>query len=49
MFGNIPHPAPGEHEQLVQTFVKNASLAQELMAQHIVSAASRFGYDISIF
>jgi DNA-binding FadR family transcriptional regulator len=50
MFGNIPHAARGEHEELVQAFVdRNAAVARELMGQHIVSAASRFGYDISHF
>jgi GntR family transcriptional regulator, transcriptional repressor for pyruvate dehydrogenase complex len=50
MFGNIPHAARAEHEQLLQAFSeRNAAAARELMGRHIVSAASRFGYDISFF
>jgi DNA-binding FadR family transcriptional regulator len=50
MFGKIPHAARAEHESLVQAFTdKNAAAAREIMGQHIVSAASRFGYEISIF
>ncbi len=48
MFGNIPHAARDEHEALVQAFVdKDATLARRLMGEHIVSAASRFGYEIA--
>lgn len=48
MFGNIPHAARGEHEALVQAFAdKDAALARRLMGEHIVSAASRFGYEIA--
>lgn len=50
MFGNIPHAARDEHEKLVQAFAdKNAAAARELMGQHIVNAASRFGYDIAFY
>jgi DNA-binding GntR family transcriptional regulator len=50
MFGKIPNAARGEHETLIQAFVdKDAAAARELMGRHIVSAASRFGYDISFF
>jgi DNA-binding FadR family transcriptional regulator len=50
MFGNIPNAARNEHEALVRAFVdRNSAAARELMGQHIVSAASRFGYDISFF
>lgn len=48
MFGSIPHAARGEHEVLVQAFIdKDAALARKLMGEHIVSAASRFGYEIA--
>jgi DNA-binding FadR family transcriptional regulator len=48
MFGNIPHTARDEHEALVQAFLdKDAALARRLMGAHIVSAASRFGYEIA--
>jgi DNA-binding FadR family transcriptional regulator len=48
MFGNIPHAARDEHEALVQAFEdKDAALARRLMGEHIVSAASRFGYEIA--
>jgi DNA-binding GntR family transcriptional regulator len=48
MFGNIPHAARDEHEALVQAFIdKDAALARRLMGEHIVSAASRFGYEIA--
>lgn len=48
MFGNIPHAARDEHEALVQAFIdKDAVLARRLMGEHIVSAASRFGYEIA--
>lgn len=48
MFGNIPHTARDEHEALVQAFLdKDAALARRLMGEHIVSAASRFGYEIA--
>ncbi len=48
MFGNIPHAARDEHEALVQAFIdKDAGLARRLMGEHIVSAASRFGYEIA--
>jgi DNA-binding FadR family transcriptional regulator len=48
MFGNIPHAARDEHEALVQAFMdKDAALARRLMGEHIVSAASRFGYEIA--
>jgi DNA-binding FadR family transcriptional regulator len=48
MFGNIPHAARGEHEELVQAFIaKDSVLARRLMGEHIVSAASRFGYEIA--
>jgi DNA-binding GntR family transcriptional regulator len=50
MFGEIPHAARAEHEALVQAFIdRNAPLARELMGQHIVSAASRFGYEIAVY
>jgi GntR family transcriptional repressor for pyruvate dehydrogenase complex len=50
MFGNIPHAARGEHEDLVAAFVANdAGAARTIMGQHIVSAASRFGYEITFF
>jgi len=48
MFGNIPHTARDEHEALVQAFEdKDGPLARRLMGEHIVSAASRFGYEIA--
>lgn len=48
MFGHIPHAARDEHEALVQAFAdKDAALARRLMGEHIVSAAARFGYEIS--
>jgi DNA-binding FadR family transcriptional regulator len=50
MFGTIPNSARAEHEALVQAFIDgNATLARELMGQHIVSAASRFGYEIAVY
>lgn len=50
MFGNIPNAARAEHDMLVQAFAnKDSARARELMGQHIVEAASRFGYDISFF
>ena len=50
MFGNIPNAARGEHETLVQAFRdKDAATARTLMGQHIVAAASRFGYEIAFF
>jgi len=50
MFSNIPHAARGEHEELVQAFIDhNAPAARQIMGQHIVSAASRFGYEIEFF
>ncbi len=48
MFGNIPHEARREHEALILAFIdKNSGLARKLMGEHIVSAASRFGYEIA--
>lgn len=48
MFGNIPHAARDEHEALVQAFIgKDSALARRLMGEHIVNAASRFGYEIT--
>jgi GntR family transcriptional repressor for pyruvate dehydrogenase complex len=50
MFGNIPNAARGEHETLMQAFVeRDAAAAREIMGRHIVSAASRFGYEIAFF
>jgi DNA-binding GntR family transcriptional regulator len=50
VFSNIPHAARGEHEDLVQAFSeKNAAAARQIMGQHIVAAASRFGYEIKFF
>jgi GntR family transcriptional repressor for pyruvate dehydrogenase complex len=50
VFSNIPHAARGEHEELVQAFIdRNAAAARQIMGQHIVSAASRFGYEINFF
>lgn len=50
VFSNIPHAARGEHEELVQAFIdRNAAAARQIMGQHIVSAASRFGYEIKFF
>jgi DNA-binding GntR family transcriptional regulator len=50
VFSNIPHAARGEHEELVQALTdRNAAAARQIMGQHIVSAASRFGYDIAFF
>lgn len=50
MFGNIPNAARGEHQDLVQAFAdKNPAAAREIMGKHIVSAASRFGYEIAFF
>jgi DNA-binding FadR family transcriptional regulator len=50
MFGNIPNAARGEHETLIQAFVdRNAAAARQIMGQHIVSAASRFGYEIAFY
>ncbi|WP_322616900.1 FadR/GntR family transcriptional regulator [Pseudomonas sp. BIC9C] len=50
MFSNIPHAARGEHEELVQALVdRNAAAARQIMGQHIVAAASRFGYEIKFF
>jgi GntR family transcriptional regulator, transcriptional repressor for pyruvate dehydrogenase complex len=50
VYSNIPHAARGEHEELVQAFVdRNAAAARQIMGQHIVAAASRFGYEIQFF
>lgn len=50
MFSNIPHAARGEHEDLVQALAdRNAAAARQIMGQHIVSAASRFGYEIKFY
>ncbi|MDB6141159.1 MAG: GntR protein [Pseudomonas sp.] len=50
VYSNIPHAARGEHEELVQAFIdRNAEAARQIMGQHIVSAASRFGYEIQFF
>jgi len=50
MFGNIPNAARAEHETLVQAFKdRDAATARTLMGQHIVAAASRFGYEIAFF
>ncbi|CAI8698836.1 GntR family transcriptional regulator, transcriptional repressor for pyruvate dehydrogenase complex [Pseudomonas sp. IT-P12] len=50
VFSNIPHAARGEHEELVQAFIdRDAGAARQIMGQHIVSAASRFGYEIKFF
>ncbi|VVP55293.1 FadR/GntR family transcriptional regulator [Pseudomonas fluorescens] len=50
VFSNIPHAARGEHEDLVQALTdRNAAAARQIMGQHIVSAASRFGYEIDFF
>lgn len=50
VFSNIPHAARGEHEELVQAFIdRDAGAARQIMGQHIVSAASRFGYEIRFF
>jgi len=50
VFSNIPHAARGEHEELVQALVdRNATAARQIMGQHIVAAASRFGYEINFY
>jgi DNA-binding FadR family transcriptional regulator len=50
VFSNIPHAARGEHEELVQAFIdRNATAARQIMGEHIVNAASRFGYEITFF
>jgi DNA-binding GntR family transcriptional regulator len=50
VYSNIPHAARGEHEELVQALIKrDAETARQIMGQHIVSAASRFGYEIKFF
>jgi DNA-binding GntR family transcriptional regulator len=50
VFSNIPHAARGEHEDLVQALTdRNAAAARQIMGQHIVNAASRFGYEIDFF
>lgn len=50
VFSNIPRAARGEHEELVQAFIdRDAGAARQIMGQHIVSAASRFGYEIRFF
>ncbi|WP_109477253.1 FadR/GntR family transcriptional regulator [Paraburkholderia sp. C35] len=50
LFGNIPNAARGEHETLLQALKdKDPVAARAVMGQHIVAAASRFGYDISFF
>lgn len=47
MFGKIPNAAREEHESLIRALLeKDAPTARQLMGEHIVSAASRFGYDI---
>jgi DNA-binding FadR family transcriptional regulator len=50
VYRNIPHAARGEHEELVRAFIdRDARAARQVMGQHIVSAASRFGYEIKFF
>jgi GntR family transcriptional repressor for pyruvate dehydrogenase complex len=50
VFSNIPHAARGEHEELVQAFIdRDGAAARQIMGQHIVSSASRFGYEIKFF
>jgi GntR family transcriptional repressor for pyruvate dehydrogenase complex len=49
VFSNIPHAARGEHEELVQALADRNAAARQIMGQHIVSAASRFGYEIKFY
>jgi DNA-binding FadR family transcriptional regulator len=50
MFGHIPHDARHEHEALLQAFAdRDAPLARKLMGEHIVAAAARFGYEITLY
>jgi GntR family transcriptional regulator, transcriptional repressor for pyruvate dehydrogenase complex len=50
VYSNIPHAARGEHEELVQALIdRDSTAARQIMGQHIVSAASRFGYEIKFF
>jgi GntR family transcriptional regulator, transcriptional repressor for pyruvate dehydrogenase complex len=49
VFGKMPDAARQEHEVIVAALIdKNPALAREVMGQHIVNAASRFGYEIKL-
>lgn len=49
VFGKMPDAARREHDAVLQALVeKNPALAREAMGKHLVNAASRFGYDISL-
>jgi DNA-binding FadR family transcriptional regulator len=49
VFGKMPNAARQEHEGILQSLIeKNPTAARELMGQHIVNAASRFGYEITL-
>jgi GntR family transcriptional repressor for pyruvate dehydrogenase complex len=49
VFGKMPGAARQEHEVIVEALIdKNPARARELMGQHIVNAASRFGYEITL-
>ncbi|WP_026163858.1 FadR/GntR family transcriptional regulator [Cupriavidus neocaledonicus] len=49
VFGKMPHAARHEHEVILDALIeKNAKAARDAMGRHIVNAASRFGYDITL-
>lgn len=49
VFGKMPYAARHEHEVILEALIeKNAKAARDAMGRHIVNAASRFGYDITL-
>lgn len=49
VFGKMPNAARHEHVEILDALVaKDPKLARDRMGQHIVNAASRFGYEISL-
>ncbi|MET8787322.1 FCD domain-containing protein [Streptomyces sp. NPDC049097] len=49
VFGKMPEEARREHDVILQALLdKDPELARKAMEKHLVNAASRFGYDISV-
>ncbi|MGA7816932.1 FadR/GntR family transcriptional regulator [Caballeronia sp.] len=49
VFGKMPNAARQEHDVILEALIKKEpAVARQLMGQHIVNAASRFGYEITL-
>lgn len=49
VFGKMPNAARQEHDVILDALIKKEpAVARQLMGQHIVNAASRFGYEITL-